>query len=209
MQEGPKQSLLQEALELIRRSVNGMPYKSQTELARASGESEANISRWLSGAATPTLRKLEPVLICLGVGFAMRKNVHARITQADLLSAENLLQDLDSWSSVADGTAKRRFLRLRMPAKDFSMQPAIFPGDIVLVDTSDKTLEDGKIYLLEQKVGEHRHYVFRRVFVQNCGPNGSIVLYPETVTKTCRPCLMDAASSGIVGSVRHSIRSFF
>ncbi|MBQ3059258.1 MAG: helix-turn-helix domain-containing protein [Desulfovibrio sp.] len=210
MQHPPQESLLQEALELIRRSINGIPYKNQKELARACGESEANISRWLSGAAAPTLRRLEPVLTCLGIGFTIRRNTHVRITQSELFSEENLLQNLNSWSSLADGTAKQRFLRLRMPGNDTSMQPAIFPGDIVLVDTLDKSPEDGKIYLIEQQEGEDRNYVFRRAFIQNREAGCTVVLCPETITKNCRPLMTEAPLlTGIIGSVRHSIRSFF
>ncbi len=63
--------LLESALDILRQAVSGRPYASQAQLARATGESEANISRWLSGAATPTLRRLEPVLMTLGVRFAV------------------------------------------------------------------------------------------------------------------------------------------
>jgi len=50
--------LLDAAMEILRDAVNGRPFANQAQLARASGESEANISRWLSGASTPTLRRL-------------------------------------------------------------------------------------------------------------------------------------------------------
>jgi len=62
-----KYSLVHSALEIIRRAVSGHPYRNQAELARATGVSEANISRWLNGNVTPTLGKLEPVLLRLGV----------------------------------------------------------------------------------------------------------------------------------------------
>ncbi|MBQ3059660.1 MAG: helix-turn-helix transcriptional regulator [Desulfovibrio sp.] len=62
-----KISLLQDALAIMRRACNGRPYGNQAELARATGVSEANISRWLSGKSRPTLTKLEPVLQVLGV----------------------------------------------------------------------------------------------------------------------------------------------
>ncbi|MDO5484646.1 MAG: helix-turn-helix transcriptional regulator [Desulfovibrionaceae bacterium] len=61
-----KDSLVHSALEIIRRAVSGHPYRNQAELARATGVSEANISRWLNGNVTPTLGKLEPVLLALG-----------------------------------------------------------------------------------------------------------------------------------------------
>ena len=63
--------LLESAVEILRQAVSGHPFTNQAQLARASGESEANISRWLSGASTPTLRRLEPVLTALGVRFTM------------------------------------------------------------------------------------------------------------------------------------------
>lgn len=55
-------SLLESAIEIMRRAVSGFPFRNQAELARASGVSEANISRWLSGKSRPTLSTLEPVL---------------------------------------------------------------------------------------------------------------------------------------------------
>ena len=63
--------LLESALAILRQAVSGRPFSNQAQLARASGESEANISRWLSGASTPTLRRLEPVLMALGVRFTL------------------------------------------------------------------------------------------------------------------------------------------
>ncbi|MDO5484635.1 MAG: KpsF/GutQ family sugar-phosphate isomerase [Desulfovibrionaceae bacterium] len=55
----------------MRQAVSGRPFSNQAQLARATGLSEGNISRWLSGASTPTLRKLEPILMTLGVRFAL------------------------------------------------------------------------------------------------------------------------------------------
>ncbi len=60
------QGLLDAALDLIKRGTQGVPFSSRAELARAANVSEANLSRWLSGASTPTLKKLEPVLAALG-----------------------------------------------------------------------------------------------------------------------------------------------
>ncbi|MBQ3059887.1 MAG: helix-turn-helix domain-containing protein [Desulfovibrio sp.] len=205
MQNQPHQSLLAQALQILRSAVSGYPYASQSELARASGESEANISRWLSGAVTPTLRKLEPVLMALGVGFTIRKTTHIRITQADLLSSDNMLADLDSWSSLADGTAKRRFLRLRMPQKDVSMQPAIFPGDIVLVDTADTILKDRKIYLVHLM---EQGFAFRRAFSDDNEPE-RYILCPDNTAAGCKPLLQNTEHTPhIIGTVRNSIRAF-
>ena len=61
-----RHSLVTAALQIMRRAISGHPYRNQAELARASGISEANISRWLNGNVTPTLSKLEPVLLVLG-----------------------------------------------------------------------------------------------------------------------------------------------
>jgi len=66
MNAQPCTSLLESALDIIRRAVSGHPYANQAQLSRATGVSEANISRWLSGKATPNLTKLEPVLAVLG-----------------------------------------------------------------------------------------------------------------------------------------------
>lgn len=71
MKNSSPKRLLESALDILRAAASGKPFANQTQLARATGESEANISRWLSGNATPTLRKLEPVLSSLGVRFVM------------------------------------------------------------------------------------------------------------------------------------------
>ncbi len=71
MENMQNHGLLEDALNILRNAVSGHPFRTQAELARATGESEANISRWLSGAATPTLRRLEPVLMTLGVRFTI------------------------------------------------------------------------------------------------------------------------------------------
>ncbi len=65
------QGLLDAALDLIKRGTQGLPFTSRADLARAADVSEANLSRWLSGASTPTLKKLEPVLAALGAKLVL------------------------------------------------------------------------------------------------------------------------------------------
>ena len=65
------QGLLDAALDLIKRGTQGLPFTSRADLARAAEVSEANLSRWLSGASTPTLKKLEPVLAALGAKLVL------------------------------------------------------------------------------------------------------------------------------------------
>lgn len=65
------QGLLDAALDLIKRGTQGAPFASRADLARAAAVSEANLSRWLSGASTPTLKKLEPVLEALGARLVL------------------------------------------------------------------------------------------------------------------------------------------
>lgn len=73
-----KNSLLDTALELIRQGSCGSPYASRAELARAAHVSEVNLSRWLGGTSTPTLKKLEPVLTALGVTLQLPEGLCAQ-----------------------------------------------------------------------------------------------------------------------------------
>jgi len=84
--------LLQAALDILRQATSGSPFASRADLARATGVSQANLSRWLSGVATPTLRTLEPILNALGVRFAVGAS-HWRV---DLPHARKLPLDRDA-----------------------------------------------------------------------------------------------------------------
>lgn len=71
MKNPSSKCLLESALDILRAAASGKPFANQAQLARATGESEANISRWLNGPATPNLRKLESVLSSLGMPFVL------------------------------------------------------------------------------------------------------------------------------------------
>ena len=202
----PQQSLMQEALEIIRRSINGMPYRNQTELAKASGESEANISRWLSGTATPILRRLEPVLMCLGVRLSLPGHGQACITQSDASSSEDLLR-VDSWQILDKAENLRPLIMLRMPKGDRSMQPLIHPGDILVIDTLNRVLKEKSIYLVAYMAGEHRLHTFRRAVWEDSTDNNAILLSPDNIQEGYRPMSMEKQHGcSILGTVKHIIK---
>ncbi|MBQ3059448.1 MAG: helix-turn-helix domain-containing protein, partial [Desulfovibrio sp.] len=149
MKDKEKQSLLEDAIEILRKSVSGFPFKTQAELSRASGESEANISRWLSGASTPTLRRLEPVLMALGVRFALPDEDTRPLRQTEVHAAKSMLNRVDSWKILKDKANLRQTIMLRMPIQDLSMQPTINPGDIVMIDTTLKSPKEKTVCLIE------------------------------------------------------------
>lgn len=85
------QGLLDAALDLIKRGTQGTPFSSRAELARAADVSEANLSRWLSGASTPTLKKLEPVLSALGAKLVLpdENGMYATVPDIRLMMSDN------------------------------------------------------------------------------------------------------------------------
>lgn len=149
-------TLLHKALEVIRMASSGHPFPSQAALARAMGESEANISRWLSGASTPTLKKLEPILIRLGVRFSLPSEetppplvIHMPAPSVSddappAYIAVQLLgetgtpfppsQDAPEWLLIRACDASPHTVALRVGAQDRSMLPTLHPGDVVLID---------------------------------------------------------------------------
>ncbi len=154
--------LLKSALDILRRAVSGAPYSSQAQLARATGVSEANISRWLNGAATPTLCKLEPVLKTLGVRFAL-PDEHP--LPAPIFGKEGV-------------PALPPAFALKVPDNDRSMYPVLSPGDTVIVDTLQRApLRCGQIYLVRWP-GDGA-CLFRRLFLEKRGRHTLLILRPD------------------------------
>ncbi|MBQ3060241.1 MAG: helix-turn-helix domain-containing protein [Desulfovibrio sp.] len=171
-------SLLESAIEILRQAVSGRPFANQAQLARASGESEANISRWLSGASTPTLRRLEPVLMALGVRFAMPGEV------APALPGRRRPHDIDirpdHWRILDRADPLPDILALEVQADDRSMQPTLCPGDMVLVDTRRTApLHEGQIYLVREPDKVKGACMFRRLSLPRGHRFSLMVLSPD------------------------------
>ena len=186
--------LLESAIEILRQAVSGRPFANQAQLARASGESEANISRWLSGASTPTLRRLEPVLMALGVRFAMPgENVPplpGRRGQYDIDIRPDHWRILDRADPLPD------ILALEVQADDLSMQPTLCPGDVVLVDTRRTApLREGQIYLVREPDKMKGACMFRRLALPRGHRFGLLVLNPDNLAGGYTPIVKHVTMS--------------
>ena len=171
--------LLESAVEILRQAVSGHPFTNQAQLARASGESEANISRWLSGASTPTLRRLEPVLMALGVRFTMPgENTPALPVSKH---QHNLNIRPDNWRILDKPEPLPAILALEVKADDLSMQPTLSPGDVVLIDTNRAPLRDGQVYLVREPGKARGACMFRRLSMPRGHRYGLIVLNPDNL----------------------------
>ena len=179
--------LLESALEILRQAVTGRPFSNQAQLARASGESEANISRWLSGASTPTLRRLEPVLMALGVRFTMPGEkaptmaVHKRQPDLDIQP--------DHWRILDKAAPLPDMLALEIRTDDLSMYPTLTPGDVVLVDTRPAPLRDGQIYLVREPDKARGACMFRRLSMPRGHRYGLMILSPDNLAGGYKPTI--------------------
>jgi len=187
MSEKTQPGLLESALEILRQAVNGRPFANQAQLARASGESEPNISRWMNGTSTPTLRKLEPVLMALGVRFALPEE--AMPPMLPRRRQHNLDIRPDHWRILERARPLPDFLALEVQADDFSMCPTLSPGDVALVDTRPAPLRDGHIYLMREPDKSRGAYMFRRLAMPRGHRFGLIILNPDNLAGGHMPIL--------------------
>ena len=202
-------SLMQVALDILRQATSGNPFSSRAELARATGESEANLSRWLSGAAKPSLRKLEPILMALGVRFTLPGD--APTAQEPALS--NAWPN--GWSLLHRGEELPQLISLQIPSGDYSMQPTLAPGDMVTVDTTLRyPLKEGQLYLVRPG-RESKDYLFRRLSVQKQGSRKLAVLMPDDLAGKHKvliyrmPASASDAKKFIVGMVVRSVHTYY
>ena len=185
--------LLESAIEILRQAVTGRPFANQAQLARASGESEANISRWLSGASTPTLRRLEPVLMALGVRFTMPGEkaptmaVHKRQPDLDIQP--------DHWRILDKAAPLPDMLALEIRTDDLSMYPTLTPGDVVLVDTRPAPLRDGQIYLVREPDKARGACMFRRLSTPRGHRYGLMILSPDNLAGGYAPLIKHMQSN--------------
>ncbi len=207
MKKSEKCGLLEEALTILRNAASGTPFRNQAELARATGESEANISRWLSGVSTPTLRRLEPVLMTLGVRFTLPSESAQHITRTEDRDAKAFYR-VDSWKILRDKARLPQIIMLKMPPQDISMQPTINPNDIVVIDTSSTDIKERSIYLLEHGYGEKNVYSFRRVLMAEYHTPKTVVFCADNISSGCKPVMLDpdCRTVNIMGVVRNIIK---
>lgn len=220
MKQSSQETLLEAALQIIRRAASGSPYASQAELARATGESEANISRWLSGATTPTLRKLEPVLMALGARLTLpsdgplavppvvvRHAASARPLDDEAFTAVPIVGEVgaghgvlplevppEEWVVVRTAEAAPAMWAVRVGRGERSMLPRIRPGDVVLVDTTCmERLRDEDVYLVQEPPAEGSGYLLKRVCLEREHGRDLVVFYSDNAGEGYRPLFYDLA----------------
>lgn len=206
-------TLLHKALEVIRMASSGHPFATRAALARATGESEANISRWLSGASTPTLKKLEPLLLRLGVRLILPAEEtppplvihmppHAESSdvvlafRAVLLLGETGLPPCQQhaspeWLVARCSDASENAVALRVGVHDRAMLPSLHPGDIVFIDrTSSAQLTSQNIYLVQAPPCEESNVcglLLRRVSVKKQAKDTQIIFYADNACEGYAP----------------------
>ena len=218
MTKQPPKSLLESALDILREAASGNPYASQAQLARATGESEANISRWLNGSATPTLRKLEPVLTALGVRIVLPYGAAARTEAVGEQSNTTLplkqragfmalpmlgevgadkplpalIQKPEDWLMVQRELAPPSAVVLKVSEHERSMLPRICPGDMLLVDTAKKIpISERDVYLVREPKRQRGGHLLRRVVVRKNGRQTFVLFYADNTAEGYAPLLYD------------------
>ncbi len=176
----PGSGLLDLALDILRQAASGRPYASQAQLARAVGESEANISRWLSGASTPTLRKLEPVLMALGVRFTLPEARNGAPSLPPAAAWETAAATAATRQAAATGNRLPPFIQVDIAENDRSMEPTLTPGDRITVDTRQQFAEaEDQIYLVRLFSDNTYTYYFRRIHIQQKAHEKIYVFYAD------------------------------
>ncbi len=128
-------------------------------LARLSGCSPANISRWMNGGRTPTIAEFSNVLLALGykivapdekmADYDLVPKVVAKAGAGASLETNGDLEGLYAFRKdfmcIEHISPTRSVL---MDVVGDSMEPLFSEGDTLLVDKSDVDLMDGKIYVV-------------------------------------------------------------
>ena len=150
-------------------------YGSYSALSRASGVSEANISRWRKGQQVPRLAEYVPILDAIGAqivlpGQTVRDFVRVlQLTESDAYQHDAALKKgqnvpvpvLEYVSQNCRRQPSILFLpelleNIEVPisaavlflVNNDAMSPTLHENDLLLVDTRKKTVEDGTIYLV-------------------------------------------------------------
>lgn len=204
MSEQPEEGgLLNAALDVIRQAASGKPYANQAELARAVNVSEANISRWLSGAATPTLKILDPVLQVLGVRLVLPSELDHQ-SSTDLIVSGSVdsrkyplvplkgsagmspIPDDDNssteWIPVPGGRQEMMQNISAWRVSERGMLPLLTPGDIVLVEEGPVgRLRSNEIYLVQEPPSYGGRILFRRASKTPLGEPPAVFFYADNV----------------------------
>ena len=131
---------------------------SAAELCRRSGVSNANMSRWLKGTP-PKTGEVGPVFDLMGIGLDIPENEAVDYEYIPKVAAKaGAGSSLETSGETLGLYAFRRdyILQQGIHVKDSilldivgdSMEPLLRSGDTILVDQSEKEVQDGKTYLV-------------------------------------------------------------
>lgn len=146
-------------LEAIRDCIEQQFGGNVTKFAEAAGVGSAPLFKWLSGDRSPSLKALAPIMEFVGMhcvlpgaeikGFDLVAKVKAKAGAGASLEVSDEISGYYAFRSDFMGKmnlhAKQCVL---MDIVGDSMTPTISDGDTVLIDQSDKTIMDGKIYVV-------------------------------------------------------------
>lgn len=209
------QGLLADALDCIRRGTQGQPFASRAELARASKVSDANLSRWISGTATPTLKKLESVLAALGVSLVLPDGLKPAGRSSACLT---YMQDsefahgychIPVLGQVGTGDAacpqrqsllapanfaKASMVAVHIALEERSMLPRLQPGDTVLVDRDIPAGQyDNSIYLVQTPPSEGSKYMLQRVTFTKLHNRPAVLFFSDNSSEGYAPLCFEIA----------------
>ena len=150
-------SLAQNIVPLLKMAIDRCG--NATELAKITGISSANISRWLKGDRDPRIGEFSPVLEYLGITMQLPGEEYYDFSYIPKVAAvAGAGASLETSHAIVGYYAFRTdFLgrehiserhSVLMDIRGDSMEPTLKDGDTVLIDQSEKEILDGRIYVV-------------------------------------------------------------
>lgn len=150
-------SLAQNIVPLLKMAIDRCG--NATELAKITGISNANISRWLKGDRDPRIGEFSPVLEYLGITMQLPGEEYYDFSYipkvAAVAGAGASLETSDAivgyYAFRVDFLGREHISERQsvlMDVRGDSMEPTLKDGDTVLIDQSEKDILDGRIYVV-------------------------------------------------------------
>ena len=150
-------SLAQNIVPLLKMAIDRCG--NATELAKITGISNANISRWLKGDRDPRIGEFSPVLEYLGITMQLPGEEYYDFSYIPKVAAvAGAGASLETSDAIVGYYAFRTdFLgrehiserqSVLMDVRGDSMEPTLKDGDTVLIDQTEKDILDGRIYVV-------------------------------------------------------------
>ena len=134
-------------------------FGSAAELARRSGCTPANISRWLNQERVPRISEFAPLMDAVGINFSFADEqifdfdfVVKHGAKAGAGASLETSEEVEGYYAfrkdwlAAHGIYARSAVLLDVTGD--SMEPLFREGDTLLIDTRDTSVRDGKIYVV-------------------------------------------------------------